>query len=233
MMRFKHFLKLFLFVCGYAAAQPITVSTDTYSVEELIEDVLINSPCAQVSNITWSTGTDFNSTNGIGYFQQAESDFFFEDGIILSTGNALLAPGPTATNDQGEGAFNWPGDEDLSDILEAEDLNSNTINATIIEFDFTTQSDAISFNVVFASEEYGPLFQCTYSDAFAFILTNLDDGTTSNLAVIPGTDIPVSVLTIRDNAYNANCSSENVVYFAEYYNGTDAASANAEINFRG
>src|SRR5690606_1265577 len=178
-MKFKHFFKLiFLFVCGYAAAQPITVSTNTYSVEELIEDVLINSPCAQVSNITWSTGTDFNSTNGIGYFQKAESDFFFEDGIILSSGDALLAPGPkTTTSDQSAGSFNWPGDDDLADILTAEGLNSNVINATIIEFDFVTQSDSISFNFLFASDEYGPLYQCLYSDAFAFILTNLDDGT--------------------------------------------------------
>ena len=46
----------------------LLIDQSTYSVEELVEDVLINSSCAEVSNIIFSTGTDFNSTNGIGYF---------------------------------------------------------------------------------------------------------------------------------------------------------------------
>jgi hypothetical protein len=34
-------------------------------------------------------------------------------------------------------------------------------------------------------------------------------GVNRNLAVVPGTNIPVSVETIRDNTYNSNCPSAN------------------------
>src|SRR5690606_10338344 len=57
---------------------PITVSTDEYSVEELVEDVLIDSPCAFVDNISWSTGTNFGQPNGIGYFENTNPLFPME-----------------------------------------------------------------------------------------------------------------------------------------------------------
>ena len=85
---------------------------------------------------------------------------------------------------------------------------------------------------MFASEEYGG-FQCTYGDAFAFILTDLTaGGIPKNLAVIPGTNIPVSVTNIRDTQFNAGCVSANVAYFGSYYNN-NAGQLGAPINFNG
>jgi hypothetical protein len=55
-------------------------------------------------------------------------------------------------------------------------------------------------------------FQCSFNDVFAFLLTDLDSKTTSNLA-IPGTKDPVSVKNIRDNKYNSSCLSVNSIYF--------------------
>jgi hypothetical protein len=43
-----------------------------------------------------------------------------------------------------------------------------------------------------------------------------DCGRNRNLAVIPNTNIPVSVETIRDNTYNSNCPSTNPNYFGAY-----------------
>ena len=57
---------------------------------------------------------------------------------------------------------------------------SESFNATYIQFDFVPLANTIGFNFVFASEEYGT-FQCQYTDAFAFLLTNNDTGVTSNL----------------------------------------------------
>ncbi len=73
----------------------VSVDQDTYTVEELVTDVLINSCLCQISNITWSTGTDFGSTNGIGYFSADEGDFPFTEGLLLLTsGDASRAAGP-------------------------------------------------------------------------------------------------------------------------------------------
>ena len=44
----------------------LITNTSLYTVEELVTDVLIDSECNQASNITFSTGSNFGSTNGIG-----------------------------------------------------------------------------------------------------------------------------------------------------------------------
>jgi len=106
----------------------------------------------------------------------------------------------------------------------------NSFNATKLEFDFSSLNEFMSFNFLFASEEYGT-FQCDYSDAFAFLLTDLETGVTTNLAVVPGTTTPVSVVTIRDVANNGACSSENIGYFAQYNLGGNIY--NSATNYNG
>ena len=68
-------------------------------------------------------------------------------------------------------APNWVGDNDLEAILN----EPNTINATIIEFDFTTIANQVSFRYIFASEEYqeGNSNTCNYSDLFGFLIKPL------------------------------------------------------------
>ncbi|PZW37601.1 hypothetical protein LX95_02874, partial [Mesonia algae] len=220
-------------LCISTLEPPITTNTTQYTVEELVIDVLVDNPCTQVFNITSSTGTDFGSDNGIGYFDQNGSSFPLEAGVILSTGDVNAAPGPElSTQSNGGGGFppTWPGDTDLENAIpELESGNSN--NASIIEFDFVPFIDEISFDFLFASEEYGT-FQCSYSDAFAFLVTDAD-GNTSNIALVPGTTDPISVVTVRDNAYNSGCPSVNEEYFGEYYGAGGLAPIGAPTNFLG
>ena len=88
----------FLFAKSFA--QPITVNTTTYTVPQLVQDVLFGNGSAgsscvgTISNITWSTGTNFGSTNGIGYFTNTNPNFPLTNGVVLSTGNAMNAHGP-------------------------------------------------------------------------------------------------------------------------------------------
>jgi len=56
-------------------SQAITVDENKYTIPELVSKVLINSPCVQTSNISFKTGTDFGSSNGIAYFENTNSDF--------------------------------------------------------------------------------------------------------------------------------------------------------------
>ncbi|WNM19323.1 choice-of-anchor L domain-containing protein [Flavobacterium capsici] len=235
MKRKLHLLSLLFFVTiGFS--QPITVNTTTYTVPQLVTDVLFGNGTAgsacvgTISNITWSTGTNFGSTNGIGFFQNTNPSFPLSNGVILSSGNVINAPGPNTTT-QSNGT--WPGDAQLFNYIQGLGIDPGLTsynNATVLEFDFTPLTDQMSFDFLFASEEYGT-FQCAYSDAFAFFLTDLTAATPPvNLALIPNTNTPISVVTIRDNTNNASCGSANPSYFNNFNGGVNAAAAATNFN---
>ncbi|WP_177761741.1 choice-of-anchor L domain-containing protein [Flavobacterium sp. I3-2] len=220
-------------VCVLSPLPPIRTSNTQYTVPQLVTDILINNPCAEVDNITWSTGSN---TMGIGYFEKNNSSFTYDDGIILSSGNVLNAPGPKLAFAQAQG--NSGGDASLNAFLQSQGLTGTSNNASVLEFDFKAITNQMSFNFLFASEEYGG-FQCQFSDIFIFLLTDLATGVTTNIAVVPNTNIPISVYTVRDAQYNppgapTTCTSSNVQYFDRYFEGgDDAASLGAPINFHG
>lgn len=220
-------------------SQTITVNTNTYSVNQLVEDVLVNKTCVPVTNINSITGTNFGSSNGIGYFENTNPAFPLSRGVILSTGDVANAPGPNTTQ-LNDGNSAWSGDTDLEATLLAAGIKMNSTNATVLEFDFVPFSPNFDFKFLFASEEYGN-FQCQFSDAFAFLLTNKTTGVTTNLAVVPSTTIsvlgvvpsttiPISVVTIRNSLYNSSCSDENKAYFGVFNGGFNAASSATNFN---
>ena len=209
--------------------QSVTVNTTKYTIDQLVNQVLVNSPCVQGTNVTSRTGTNYGSSNGIGYFENTNSAFPFSNGVVLSTGDVTKIPGPNNTI-LSDGIPAWLGDSDLEgNLLSQSGITINSINASYIEFDFQPKTPNFDFSFLFASEEYGTS-QCSFSDAFAFLLKDLTSGGTNvNLAVIPNTAIPVSVETIRDIAYNINCPSANPNYFGAF-NGGGFGPA---INFNG
>lgn len=224
----KLILLIGILISTFGFSQPINVSTTNYTVPQLVNNVLINSPCVSATNITWRTGTNFGSSNGIGYFQNTNPNFPMQSGVILSTGNALNATGPNNSllND---GSPAWIGDANLEATLAAAGIAMTSRNASVLEFDFTPISPNFSFDFIFASEEYGN-FQCQYSDAFAFLLTNLNTGVTTNLAIVPGTNLPISVITIRDFQYNSSCPSANAQFFGSFNGGSNAPSSATNFN---
>src|SRR5690606_15823764 len=161
-------------------------------------------------------------------FENTNPNFPMERGIVLATGNVLNAEGPIGNNNFGG---SWPGDDDLQDYMN--DIIGSGVyhDATYLEFDFQASSDAISFNFIFASNEYGT-YQCNFSDAFAFFLTNTETGAVTNMAVVPGTNTPISVTTIRDGLHNGGCTppSVNEEYFGTFYGGTGQPPNQAPIN---
>ncbi len=60
----------------FGFSQAINVDVTTFNVPQLVREKLFNLPpgvssnscTGSISNITWSTGTNFGSENGIGYF---------------------------------------------------------------------------------------------------------------------------------------------------------------------
>lgn len=221
------------------------ISVDTnFSADQLVKDVFFGTQsagCISVEDVTVN-GYDFgNGNKSFGYFNKNGSGFQMEEGIILSTGSALTAIGPNdfiQTKDRNSPFANsgWGGDPDLIDILNQSGLNSdNILNATVLEFDFTSlKSSEISFDYLFLSEEY-QTDNCRYSDAFAFLIKKADNSTLyKNIAVIPGTQTPVSTLTINAAPY----CQKNTEYFGSFngvqtptnFNGqTKILTAKAEV----
>ncbi|MDH7444017.1 T9SS type B sorting domain-containing protein [Aquimarina sp. 2201CG14-23] len=217
----------------------ITVDDSSFTAQQLVEDVLIDSPCATVENISSFTGTA-QGFNGIGYFESNGSGFEIERGVILSTGNASSASGPNGPTPLGEGDGTvWGGDADLANITSTPSL----FNASYIQFEFVPTIDFISFDFLFASEEYTGAFPCSFSDVFAFILTD-SSGNSVNLAVVPGTNppVPIKVTTVHDGVdLNNNgiftdvvngtseCAPQNPTFF----NRRIPANSPAPIDFNG
>ena len=213
-MSFKKFHLLLLLV--YASASAQYISTDeTHTPLQLVENVLINSGCASVSNVSVSGGNFTTGEKSWGYFNANGSTFPFADGVILSTGKIIDAQGPNSfISDDGD-ALGWIGDLDLNAALSL----TNTLNATVLEFDFIPLGNQISFDYIFASEEYHDTATCTYSDGFAFLLKEVGSPTYQNLAVIPNTTIPVKVTTVHPDI-PGGCGPQNEQYF-DAFNGTE------------
>ena len=103
----------FLLLSLSAFTQNVQVSSTSYTPQELIEDILINSPCIENLVVTNVVGGDFGSSDkSYGYFDASGSSFPLQTGIVLSTGKLNNVGGPNATLSDDD-APNWSGDLDL------------------------------------------------------------------------------------------------------------------------
>ena len=228
-----YYLFIILLFCGYHTvfSQKITVDS-SIPLQQLIEDNLVEGGCVEITNITTSINGSAFGFSSYGQFNRASSNFPFENGIILSTGNATSGGNGTTTPVLSEGSTTWGGDSDLESTLGI----SNTINATSIEFDFVSISNQVQFNYILASEEYFDINPCQVSDGFAFLIK--ETGSTApyqNIALVPNTSIPVSTTTIHNEIFGV-CPAQNEQYFDGYnigdtnFNGrTTALTAAATI----
>ena len=222
MKKFNQFI--FLLVSFTALSQNVQVSSSAYTPQELIENVLINSSCVDNLMVTNVVGGNFNSIEkSYGYFDANGSSFPLQNGIVLSTGKLNNVGGPNDSLSDDD-APNWGGDSDLETILN----ESNTLNATIIEFNFSASANQISFNYVFASEEYqeNNSSTCQYSDLFGFLIRKENGGLYTNIALVPTTETPVKVTTVHSGV-QGGCDPINEAYFGSWN------SNSAPINFNG
>ena len=133
-------------ICIFTVPPPIFTSADLFSVDELVTDVLLDSECNQAFNVTYSTGTSFGSTNGIGYFEASGSSWPFQDGLIMTSGDVLNAVGPES-GVISDGDFTWPGDGDLESVIPGLNMG-DTNNASIIEFELNCKDDAVNSSFI-------------------------------------------------------------------------------------
>lgn len=209
----------------------MTIS-EGFTIQELIQDQFIGNPNFPAFNFTSTSAQDYGTISSIGYFYANGTDIAFDEGLVLSTGNVLNVPGENTTNLM-DGTTGWIGDDDLETFT----ATTDTYNATSIEFDFIATVPMISLDFILASEEYG-FYECNFGDTFAFLLTDSSTGVTTNIALVPGTTTPISILNVRGGD-NSNCNAVNEDYFHRYnYTVADAnipsiPAEDSPINFNG
>ncbi len=170
---------------------PISTSTAS-SPQQLIEDVLIGGGCFEVSNITYS-----GSSIARGTFTNGASSIGIQDGMIISSGPISTATGPNTTT--GAGASVGGGtDIDLAGLVSG----IVVFDAAVIEFDFTPTISQVTFDYVFASEEYCDFVNSPYNDVFGFFLSGPGingpfTNNAENIALIPGTTTPVTINNVN------------------------------------
>lgn len=204
-------------------AQGISVNNSTFSNANEMVNFLVGNSCLEITNAQWS------SPQSVAYFNQNGSNFAFQEGIIIRSGQAAFTQGTYTGNNLSSsvGNFTDPFLQNLSNQSSGQSIPIRDV--AFLEFDFVPISNSFSFDFLFASNEYGE-FQCISNDIFAFALTNLATGVTVNLGVVPSTGQPVSVRSIRNAAFNSNCNSSNDNLFGVY---NVLNPGNSSINMRG
>lgn len=225
----------------------ISPSGQDYTVEELVEKVLINSNCDLVSNVRYQNGdgsAKAMSYNTLGSFVKGDTDFPFEKGIVLSTNEIQFATGPakpSSFDNRGNNNERWVGDKDINDAInDAGGAPSGSTNkrVTQIEFDFFAIKDSIKFEYLFASNSYHSDCSnvgCAAGALFAAWLIDTTTGEGQNLAKIKGTNTPIALNTIMDSKKTGKCtSSYPELYWKHYAAGAGRDDrAEAPIDFVG
>ena len=157
-------------------------------------------------------------SNASGKFNNGlASSVLIDSGVVLTTGRAQTSG--TAIGVNGVGANlasvnNNTNGGDANLATAAGTTSANIHDLCKLEFDFIPTGDTIQFNYRFGSEEY-PVYNCSqYNDIFAFFLSGPGYATPTNVALVPGTSIPVTINSINNGTVSAagggvlaNCTS--------------------------
>ena len=166
----------------------------------------ITGPGVQISNPSITC-----HTLGFGEFSFSGSQLGVDEGVILTTGRITDAPGPNSNN----GGSNWFGQGTSGDALLDNVTGRTTRDACKFEFDIIPVGDSLSFDFVFASEEYNEWVGSQYNDVFGFFISGpgiVGDpgaGNEHNIAIVPGTTQAVTINNVN-NGSNSSRYFDNV-----------------------
>lgn len=181
----------------------------------LIREVFIGGGCFDVSGVSV-----IGNEAGLGEFD-AGGPLGIDRGVIMASGNVENSLGPNNAGGAGN-SLGSAGDPDLN-ILSG----LTTYDATGIEFDFRPTIPQVSFNYVFASEEYPEYVCATFNDVFGFFINGPGivgafSNNSENIAWIPNTTIPVGINSVNpgvpgDFGNAANCQGKGSLNYSQYY----------------
>ncbi len=186
---------------GIMLSSLMAVGQATYSTAPTAAQVAakLAGPGVTITNPTFTTGvgTQYGLfSNGIaGANLSVDSTFVMTcsdvDGIFTTNNSAGYSSGPSST-------YNDP------DLL---GIDAGAIHDVVIyEFDVVVASPAIGLNVnfQFGSDEY-PEYVCSqFNDAFGFFVSGGNISGSTNIALVPGTNLPVAVNNINNGSSGSN-----------------------------
>lgn len=159
---------------------------------------LVGTPTLTGGNLNNSNSSAATFTGGL------TTGIGISSGVLLTSGFANLVTNSN-TSDSHTGGFGGPGDTTLNALGAG-----NTLDATVLTFDFTTNTGDLFFQFVFASEEYNEYTNSSFNDVFGFFV----DGT--NIALLPNSNIPISINNVNGgNPYGVGASNPG------YFNNND------------
>ncbi len=212
------------FIPNWISAQ-ISID-DTQNADQLVQVLTNNNSCLTVYPAS-ASGSIINKS--FASFNKNGSNFPFTAGVVLSTWESNNSKGPYNPSFSNS-VESWSGDSNMNSIL-----GITSYNATTLEFEFESSTNFLSFNYIFASNEYIRDYPCKYSDGLAILIKDITTNSNYiNIATLPdGT--PVSSKNIHP-AINftdtslSKCDAKNDTYFGQF--NTDLAIA-SPINYAG
>ncbi|MDR2971582.1 MAG: choice-of-anchor L domain-containing protein, partial [Bacteroidales bacterium] len=213
-----------------------------FTPEELLRDILLghnNNQCGvdgMISNVKftgygWDQGnktwTNTEDKRSLSYFSHGTVDqdviidgftirqsLDMESGLLLSTSSGRDAEGPN----EFPNGMGTPTNVMLTNDPDLNTLANDISNGARLEFDFIPLQSEISFDYIFASEEYPEYVNSAYNDVFGFWISELDrfgniiPGTTQNIALLPTTQTSSYVVSIN-NVNNGYAGTNSPEYF--------------------
>jgi large repetitive protein len=218
-----------LFVCYFTTNSMAQITVTNSAVANTLVAKLVG------SGVTYSNPTLTCASNGAGFFVSTNAMLGIDSGVILTTGYAkdntsIVGVNNTASAFADEDRNFSAGDANLYAL--ANFYNSSITTSDIndvckLEFDFVPQGDTIRFKYKFGSEEYPDYVCSNFNDYFAFFITGTPGyASATNLAKVPGTNIPVTINSINSGTTGSqgiysNCTNMGAGSpFPAYYQNT-------------
>lgn len=167
------------------------------------------------------------TSNIYGSFTGGTNVIGIENGLIMTSGSVLNALGPNISSSSSQ-------DNGLPGYFA---IDTAGFDAAVITFNVSSTTSFLSFKYVFASEEYNEYVGTQFNDVFAFLISGPGIAPGTNIALIPGTNIPVSIndvnLGLNSQFYINNDSAANADPFRFQnleYDGLTQVLATSPIN---
>ncbi len=188
------------------AQTPIQITASDNIESLILEEFIKQDDCIEVFNVEV-----IGEAASIGSFSNGADAIFTEEGIVFSTGRLESISGRNSST-QTTGALYGRAD---APYLQRAVRSPAIFDAVGIEFDFTPTQRIISFNYVFASEEYCEYVGSEFNDAFGFFISGpgIDgDGfdNSINIARIPESEDVVSINNVNHQR-NSNFFINNLI----------------------
>lgn len=173
-------------------------------------------------------------SGSLGFFDNgAASGLSVDEGIMITTGVLEGVKGPNQEQFFNSGNQNTAG----SPLLDKYATRA-TGDAAILEFQFKPLAKDVVFNYIFASEEYTFYVDQGVNDIFGFFISGPGIAGEQNVALIPGTSIPVAVDNVNhkrnteyyiDNPFDNNLSQPVLHEYLQPNGFTTRLTASLEL----